>query len=221
MAYGNIAQLLAMLFAMAGAEQATQPDQSEARAYSTVPSVRIGAQVWMARNVAVTQFRNGDPIPELRTTQAWISASTAGQPGRVAYANAEENIARWGYLYNYAAVADPRGICPAGWRVPNDADWRTLETSLGGGSAASNALKARTGWSANGGGSDSTGFSALPGGWRTQTGVFYLADRIAYFWSTSRSGRNSTAHMLFNESRPIFRIGYDIGMGQSLRCIAN
>ena len=197
----------------------TQPD-TVVQDPIDVPAVLIGEQRWMSRNVAVTTFRNGEIIPLVSTAAEWAAAGADGRAARVAYNNDIRNVARWGYLYNYAAVTDARGICPSRWRVPDDADWRVLENWLGGGAQAATALRANTGWEADGGGTNSTGFSALPGGWRTQTGTFFLAGRIAYFWSTSRAGRNSTAHMLFNESRPIFRIGYDIGMGQSLRCIA-
>ncbi len=183
-------------------------------------AVIIGRQRWLDGNVAATQFRNGDALPEAQSASEWIAAGRAGRPARVAYANQAGNVARWGYLYNYAAIADPRGLCPAGYRVPDDADWRALEAALGGGVGAARSLKAMSGWATNGGATNMSGFGALPAGFRTQTGAFFLGERVAYFWSSTRSGAESTAHMLFEDARPLFRIQYDITMGMSLRCVA-
>ncbi len=137
------------------------------------------------------------------------------------YANQMPPPAKWGLLYNFAAVTDDRGICPEGWRVPDNRDWRELEDFLGGGAQATKALKAAEGWPGKYAGSDSTGFAALPAGWRTQEGIFFLAGRIGYFWTSEKSPDGTVmSHMVFDVERPMFRIGYDLGMGQSLRCIA-
>lgn len=186
-----------------------------------IPSVEIGTQVWMAENYAGTRFRNGDPIALVTDNAAWAEAGRSGVAAHTTYANQVPPPAKWGLLYNFPAVTDERGICPEGWRVPNNRDWRTLEDFLGGGAGAAKALKASDGWPGDNAGDDSTGFAALPSGWRTQDGTFFLAGRIGYFWTVEMSSDGTVmSHMVFDVERPIFRIGYNPGMGQSLRCIA-
>ncbi len=123
-------------------------------------------------------------------------------------------------LYNYAAITNKRGSCPSGFRIPDNSDWRTLEATLGNGGAASAALKTATGWPEGDRGTNSSGFAALPAGFRTQRGDFFLGERVAYFWSSDREADNSTtAHMLFDDQRPLFRIQYSVAMGMSVRCL--
>jgi uncharacterized protein (TIGR02145 family) len=186
-----------------------------------IERVNIGQQVWMTRNLDVTTFRNGDPIPRIEDASAWANAGRTKTPAFTTYDNQSPPPENWGLLYNFAVITDPRGICPVGWRVPNNADWRELEAFLGGGAGAAKALKASDGWPGESNGSNETGFAALPAGWRTQDGIFYLANRIAYFWTSDLSPDGTVvSHMLFDVERPMFRIGYNPGMGQSLRCIA-
>jgi uncharacterized protein (TIGR02145 family) len=187
----------------------------------SIESITIGEQVWMKRNMDVKTFRNGDPIPRTNDASAWAKAARTKTPAFTTYDNQSPPPEDWGLLYNFAAVTDLRGICPNGWRVPNNADWRELEAFLGNGPDAAQALKASSGWPGSFNGSNETGFAALPAGWRTQEGIFYLANRIAYFWTSDLSPDDTVvSHMLFDVERPMFRIGYNPGMGQSLRCIA-
>jgi len=186
----------------------------------TPGSVTIGAQRWSAENLAVTRFRNGDAIPEVSDAGAWAAAGRAGRPAWIRYGNTA-TPAGWGVLYNFAAVTDPRGLCPAGFRVPDNRDWRQLEAALGGGKTAAASLKAATGWPTGVAGSNRSGFGALPAGFRTQQGAFFLGRRVAYFWSRDREANGTTiAHMLFDDDRPLFRIEYDVAMGMSVRCVA-
>jgi uncharacterized protein (TIGR02145 family) len=184
-------------------------------------SVIIGKQRWTSSNLAVTRFRNGDAIPEIRDAAAWAAAGRAGRPAWARYGNAASAPDGWGVLYNFAAITDPRGLCPAGFRLPGKQDWRVLESALGGGKAAAASLKAATGWPAGGAGNNSSGFAALPAGFRTQRGEYFLGKRVAYFWVAEReTNGTSIAHMLFDDDRPLFRIEYDVAMGMSVRCVA-
>lgn len=195
-----------------------------APAPADLPTVTIGAQVWLARNLDATHFANGDPIPRITGEAAWAAAGAQGKPAQSAYANDEGRVARDGLLYNYAAITDPRGLCPKGFRIPTDADWNTLEATLGKDTAATR-MKTRAGWpatetGASGNGTDDVGFGGLPAGFRTQRGDFFLGDRVAYFWSlTALSPTTTTAHMLFDYDSKIFRIEYDKAMGMSVRCL--
>jgi len=144
-----------------------------------IPSVTIGRQVWMARNLDVTTFRNGDPIAAVPDGGEWTTSSRSGIPAYTTYAGDAANRARWGLLYNHFAVVDPRGLCPAGWRVPTDADWNALEATLGRERAALR-MKAAAGWNHSGNGTDDVGFGGLPAGFRSQTGAFFLDGRVYY-----------------------------------------
>jgi uncharacterized protein (TIGR02145 family) len=221
------ALFLCALAAGGGALAATAPATGKAAqaapARSAPATITIGQQVWLARNLAAVTFRNGDPIPRIAEAAAWAAAGPAGRPAQSAYENDEARAAREGLLYNYAAIADPRGLCPKGFRIPTDADWNTLEVTLGKDVAATR-MKARSGWPATqngpGNGSDDVGFGGLPAGFRTQRGDFFLGGRVAYFWSlTELSPTTTTAHMLFDYDPKIFRIEYDKAMGMSVRCI--
>ena len=196
---------------------------SHAAPAPTPATVTIGEQVWLARNLAVTIFRNGDPIARITDAAAWAAAGRSGKPAQSAYHNDEARIPRDGLLYNYAAISDPRGLCPQGFRIPTDADWSALERFLGADRAAFR-LKSASGWpmaeNGPGSGSDDVGFGGLPAGFRTQRGEFFLGGKVAYFWSlTERTATTTTAHMLFDYDAKLFRIEYDKAMGMSVRCI--
>ena len=191
---------------------------------ANLATVTIGDQVWLARNLDATHFANGDPIPRITDNAAWAAAGAQGNPAQSAYDNDEARVPRDGLLYNYAAIADPRGLCPKGFRIPTDADWAALEATLGRDQAATR-MKTRSGWPITeagtpGNGTDDVGFGGLPAGFRTQAGDFFLGDRVAYFWSlTELSPTTTTAHMLFDYDSKIFRIEYDKAMGMSVRCL--
>jgi uncharacterized protein (TIGR02145 family) len=94
-------------------------------------SVVIGTQTWTSENLNVSTFQNGDPIPEVRTTEEWKKAGENKQPAWCYYDNDPKNGEKYGKLYNWYAVSDPRGIAPYGWHIPSEEDWLTLEKYLG------------------------------------------------------------------------------------------
>lgn len=190
-------------------------------AQSPVPTVRIGTQEWMRDNLAATHFRNGEGIPTFSDSAGWVRAGKQRIPAWVPYDNSATKQQRYGLLYNHYAVTDDRGICPAGFRVPSSDDWRTLEATLGQ-SRAAKRLKTATGWANNGNGSDDVGFGGLPGGFRTQNGVFFLESRVGYWWTEDRrefTAPTALAILLFDYADTIFRIEYPQEIGQSVRCI--
>jgi len=98
----------------------------------------------------------------------------------------------YGKLYNQYAVTDSRGLCPTGWHVPSDIEWTILENHLGGSSVAGGALKSTAtqpnlgGWNTpNTGATNSSGFTALPGGVRSFTGGFSTMAINGFWWSSS------------------------------------
>lgn len=113
-------------------------------------TVVIGRQVWMVENLKTTRYRNGDPIANVTGNTEWANIKTGAYCD---YDNDPDNSITYGHLYNWYAVQDSRNIAPPGWRIPNDNDWKTLTTYLGGEDVAGGKLK-------------ETGFTALPGGFR-------------------------------------------------------
>ena len=89
-------------------------------------SVIIGEQEWMDENLNVEHFQNGDIILEAQTSEEWKEAAEKEQPAWCYNDNNLSNCEKYGKLYNWHAVHDPRGIAPKGWRVPTDDDWDDL-----------------------------------------------------------------------------------------------
>ncbi|MBM2817187.1 MAG: hypothetical protein HW421_3949 [Ignavibacteria bacterium] len=183
-------------------------------------SVTIGTQVWMSKNLDVSTYRNGEAIPHVTDQTAWGNLTTGAW---CYYNNDANNGTTYGKLYNWYAVNDPRGLAPAGWHVPSDAEWTTLTTYLGGESVAGGKLK-ETGtahWnSPNTGATNESGFSALPGGWRSNYGAFFYVGNYGYWWSATESdGTNAWLRDLGFDSADIYRDGYSKGDGFSVRCL--
>ena len=108
---------------------------------SYAQTVTIGTQVWMTKNLDVSTFRNGDTIPQAKTTEEWKRAGENQQPAWCYYDNDPANGAKYGKLYNWYAVNDSRGLAPVGYHVPSDAEWTKLTDFLGGESVASTKMK--------------------------------------------------------------------------------
>jgi len=107
--------------------------------------VTIGSQVWMTKNLDVSTFRNGDPIPEAKTDEEWKKAGENGEPAWCYYNNNPDNGERYGKLYNWYAVNDSRGLAPEGWKIPSNKDWRRLTDFLGGQKVAGTKMRSKSG----------------------------------------------------------------------------
>ena len=183
--------------------------------------VEIGAQVWMTENLKTTHYRNGNAIPIVEDITAW-SNLTKG-----AYCNHEndENIAStYGCLYNNYAVVDKRKLCPAGWHVPTNAEWIALSEYLGGEQVAGAKLMeiGTAHWnSPNSLATNETGFTALPGGARTNVGGFSPIGNNGLWWSSTETS-SSTAwarELLYHNKTYILKASFDKAYGFSVRCI--
>ena len=130
----------------------------------------IPCQTWMAKNLDVETFRNGDPIPEAKTKEEWEKAGREQRPAWCYYENDPSNGQKYGKLYNWFAVSDPRGLAPEGWRIPDESEIEALSRSLGGEFIAGEKMKNSIGWAWEGNGSNQSGFSGLPGGSRDLAG---------------------------------------------------
>jgi uncharacterized protein (TIGR02145 family) len=137
-------------------------------------TVKIGNQEWMAENLNVSTFRKADPIPEVKSDEDWEIARDFGKPACCYYENDQANGAIYGRLYNWYAVADPRGLEPKGWHVASDTEWETLVEYLGGEEDAGWKIKemGTAHWdSPNTAVTNESGFCALPGGCAVTTMV--------------------------------------------------
>lgn len=134
--------------------------------------VEIGNQTWLLENLKTTKYRNGDAI-----LNGISSENTTG--AYEIYDDLPSNNSVYGKLYNWYAVEDSRGVCPTGWHVPSDAEWKTLEMHLGMSPEEADQGEGQRGtdeggklkvtgtdyWnSPNTGATNESGFSALPGG---------------------------------------------------------
>ncbi len=187
---------------------------------NTYQLVTICNQTWIQTNLNVTKYRNGDIIPQVTDATQWIGLTT----GAWCYLNNDPANAVLGKLYNWYAVNDPRGLAPLGYHIPTDAEWTTLTTCLGGYSIAGSAMK-ETGnnyWYGDyPTGTNSSGFTALPGGYRSDRGAFYNDGMSGCWWSSSEPLVGVYAYDLYlnNNNGSSFRNFDSETNGLSVRCI--
>jgi uncharacterized protein (TIGR02145 family) len=182
------------------------------------PNVTIGNQVWMAENLKTTKLNDGTVIPLVIDDTQWKNLTT---PGYCWYGNYEAffSLNHYGSLYNFYAVSSGK-LCPTGWHVPDDDEWKILELFLGSDSAGGKLKETGTrNWhSPNNGATNETGFCALPGGYRNSYyNDFKMFRSIAYYWSSSYESHwnvNSYYTQLNNGTMSLTD-------GISVRCIKN
>lgn len=145
-----------------------------------------------------------------------------------AYGNNQSSVATYGYLYDLETA---KKVCPTCWHLPSDDEWKTLEMYIGmsqrkanesgwRGSGEGRKLKSKNGWNADGNGTDEYGFSALPGGNRSFTGVFSSIGNYGYWWSsTETSTNNAWNRALGNNNSNVYRSFYNKSGGFSVRCL--
>lgn len=180
---------------------------------------------WMAENLQVTRYRNGDSIPGNLTPESWAAAEDGAS---TIYKNNPVNLSRYGRLYNAYAVRDSRGVCPEGWHVPALEEWQAVIDFLGGPFLAGGRLKAfgvlsdGSGWwqDPNTGATNESGFAGQPGGNRSPLGEDYFAGLLGYWWTATPAGAQQDW---------AFRLAYghdDVGLlpalksnGFAVRCV--
>jgi len=211
-------------------------------------TIQIGDQVWMAENLKATHYADGAPIPEVSSADEWVALTP--DPDLKAYCW-YDNIAASGdtagALYNWAAAVKGeagsdlvpsgiQGVCPDGWHLPSDGEWKELEMFLGmnqtdadktewRGSSEGGDLKEAgfSGWSIpNTGGSNASGFTAIPGGFRSNSGSFYSFHQYASYWTAT--GALSDDEMawyrtLYYNNEQVYRQYKIRTQGFSVRCV--
>ena len=182
--------------------------------------IKIDNQVWMAKNLGVDKFCNGDLIPEAKTEEEWKKADQNKQPAWCYFNNEPSNGAKYGKLYNWYAVKDPRGLAPKGWHIPSDAEWTKLINFLGGKGVAGTKMKSSAGWKNNSNGSNVSGFNGLPGGCRDEDGDFKNIEEDGYWWSSSEDDGDDALLLSLSYMRGYtFRFDYYKAEGLSVRCL--
>jgi uncharacterized protein (TIGR02145 family) len=186
-------------------------------------TIKIGTQTWMAENLKTTRYRNGDPIPNVTDNSNWMALTSGAYCW---YKNdADTYKSTYGAMYNWYAVADSRNVAPIGWHIPTDAEWTTLATFLGGHDVAGGKLKeiGTTHWlSPNSDATNSSGFTALPGGRYYNEDVFFPLTFYGYWWSSNSSPYDNTQALnrsLYYNKAFIGNNGYLKQFGCSVRCV--
>jgi len=181
-------------------------------------TVVIGTQYWMAENLKVKKYRNGDNITHIDNDSNWAS-NTDGAYGY--YDNNTVNRDTYGMLYNWYAVDNSSGLCPQGWHVPTSTEFNDLTTELGSNPALKLKETGTVHWSSESTGtSNSSGFTALPAGLRQYNNGTYMNLRdYTYFW-TSSSTTYATFKSLSHNSSGSFGSGSTLKTyGFSIRCL--
>lgn len=204
----------------------------------------IGNQCWMAENLRVTMYSDSIAIPIVTSNSAWNILGFS-DPAFCYYDNDSSSTALYGALYNWPAAmkgsassgsvpSGVQGICPVGWHLPSDEEWKILEgeadsqygypNSVWDGSSwrgydSGFNLKATSSWASGGNGSDLYGFSALPGGHRSNSGSFGGVNNNV-FWSSSEFNNNNAWYReLGYQYDNSFRNNYPKDYGFRVRCI--
>ncbi len=184
-------------------------------------TIQIGDQVWMAENLRETNYRDGSPIPEIKSNGEWSNTSAGAYS---TYENDKNNIETYGILYNWYAVSDGRELAPKGWHVPSASEWQVLTNYLGGDKIAGGSLKEKgvDHWvRPNTGANNSSYFAALPAGYRGFVdGNYSSMGYGSYFWSATELGETYAYFCeLHYRNSEIQRFSFDKNYGLSVRCL--
>ena len=184
-------------------------------------TVLIGDQCWFAENLRNELYQNGDTIQQ--GLDDWNSTLSGVMDFY--------GVGNYGGYYNWYAVNDARGLCPNGWHVPTDEEWMTLEMTLGMDESEANdtgyrgtdqgtQMKTDYGWSSDGNGTNSSGFSAVAAGARLPLGpLFSSPGQSASWWSSSANGSDAWRRQLGSIFETVNRGSIGPEYGFSVRCV--
>ena len=213
----------------------------DARDGQTYGYVNIGTQRWMCQNLNATKYLNGDTIPDVIDKTAWVNLTTGAYCN---YNNDANNSITYGRLYNWYAVNDSRKLCPSDWHIPSHDEWTTLESAIcksgtcntdfpydattvgwrGTNEGGNLKETGTTNWtSSNIGATNSSGFTALGGGYRDYYfGLYSYLGSYGEWWSiTKGNSTNAWARHLWNGITTVNRSLINQKTGLSVRCIKN
>ena len=184
-------------------------------------TVKIGNQCWLKENLRSTKYNDGVDIPNVTNGTIWDGLTT---PAYCWYNNDYATYGSvYGALYNVYAINEAK-LCPVEWHVPNDAEWTQIIVFLGGNSVAGGKLKesGTMRWlSPNTGATNSSGFTAIPGGYRCENDGFFIGNReLAFFWINDGGYYFSNfVRLLYDTTEILHMHGYPNDYGLSVRCV--
>lgn len=182
-------------------------------------TVKIGNQVWMAENLKVNHYRNGDEIPEILDGLIWDYLSTGAS---CTYDHSDSIATIYGNLYNWHAVNDSRKLAPDGWHIPTDEEWESLNSYLGEFAGGKMKEEDTIHWRyPNVGATNETGFNALPAGIRASgSGEFKNLQKSTCWWASSSDCVHCpVAWRVSYDQSELSRNDYYPTLGFSVRCI--
>jgi len=177
-------------------------------AYSTV---LIGEQCWFSENCRY--LPEVSPSIENSDTEPYYYVY-GYEDSHVFVAQATTNYETYGVLYNRPAVM-AEGICPTGWHIPSDGEFTELTDFLGGESVAGVKMKDDVLWN----GTNSSGWTGLPGGYGNISNGFQSIGIQGYWWSASGSGSHSWSRLMRSGFDSVSRNYISRGYGFSARCV--
>jgi uncharacterized protein (TIGR02145 family) len=223
--FGLLILVLTMMSSISDVKvaDAASPVDIDGNFYNTV---HVGKQFWMQRTLNVSRYRNGDAIRHAKTAQEWVDAASKGEGAWCDYNNDPANGKKYGKLYNWYAVNDPRGLAPAGWRIPSNQDWKRLANFLGGESknipVESMISPEETKWLYPAHAVDSSiRFKAEHAGFRGMGDHSFndLGDN-GYVWSSSDDSKGKAWNVKFNFPESLIHLTtFNKQDGASVRCI--
>jgi uncharacterized protein (TIGR02145 family) len=191
--------------------------------------VYIGNQVWMSENLRSATLNDNTPIPNIPDNETWITMTT---PGYCWFSNNVSYKGTFGALYNWYAVGTGK-LCPTGWHIPSDDEYKTLEIYLGmtaeqadlwdfRGTDQGTKMKSTTGWDEGGNGTNASGFNGLCGGYRYgATGAFNALGILTYWWSSEHNTDQAVYRRLDFDNSGVYRSVTSKRGGKYIRCIKN
>ena len=220
--------LLAVLSVVISCKKDKSTDPVTDASGNVYRTVAIGSQIWMAENLKTTRYRDSTVIRLVSGNSTWISTTSAAYCW---YNNDTVNKPKYGAIYNWYAVATGK-LCPAGWHVPTHDEFKTLEIELGmvksladsmfwRGTDQGTKMKSREGWDDGGNGTNSSGFSALPGGYRWGvTGEFFNLGSLSYWWTaTEKNATEGLYRRLDGNEVRVYAEGVRKQAGKYVRCV--
>jgi len=206
----NKIKLLACMAILTIQNHAQTVNDIDGNVYRTVT---IGTQVWIVENLKTTRYSDGNIVPRVSTYNETTNADTINTYGR---------------LYDWdAANHSVHKLCPEGWHIPSDAEWTILAEQLGGHDVAGGEMKelGTAHWkSPNKGATNSSGFTALPGGYRFASGTFFSMGVLGSYWSSTTetlasAGQGAWRRLLSANNIELNRYHYGKVNRLSVRCL--
>jgi uncharacterized protein (TIGR02145 family) len=192
--------------------------------YDFMTTIQIGDQVWMATNLNVENFCNGDPIPEAKTDEEWEKAGRNKSPAWCYYNNDRRYGVCYGKLYNWYALKDPRGLIPEGWKSPDKEDWdglfKFLDLNMDSVDTLSFDSFLKYGRHKPQSLAKRRCYAKAPGGLRYSNGPFANVGYYGFCWSSSDENSYFELHRYLGYYvGNSYRVSFDHGEGLSIRCL--